>query len=457
MSLPAPYKSVFARHARIAGVWANDVLVRIDAHGLVSSVAVGAKPTDAQYRCSVLLPSIPNLHSHCFQRAMVARAERRSATGDDFWRWRSQMYRVAGNVEPDDLEAIAYLNFIEMLEGGYTSVCEFHYIHLDTSGRPYRQSAEMPLRIIAAAQRAGIRLTLLPVLYQRAGFREHEVAPEQRRFALSTEAYLRLIETLQSVAERDDAISVGLAPHSMRAVDPAAIREIVAWRGRANPRMPLHIHVSEQRAEVEECLAFNGETPIDLLAGTVELDGHVCLVHATHATEDELVRVAESGATVALCPTTEANLGDGIFPLRDYQRLGGRWGIGSDAQVCRRAFSELRLLEYGQRLSLLQRCVAATEPGQSTGEVLFDLATDQGSRVTAQPAGRIAVGEPADFIAYPRVSAHDLLLDQLLFDENSRQRGDVICRGRRLVTAGRHVESEFAYGGFEGALLRLYA
>jgi len=432
---------------RAAAGWVRDVRVAVDDRGHIESVAVGVTPQHGDVLLQALLPGVPNLHSHSFQRAIIGRTERSGPAGEDFWTWRTQMYRTALSLTPEALEALAYRSFVEMLEAGYTSVCEFHYLHQDGAGQAYADPAELSLRIAAAAQRAGIRLCLLPVLYQHAGFGRLPPRADQRRFVLEFDAYLRLVESL-----RARELNVGIAPHSLRAVDVATLRQLGAWRQSVDAAMPLHIHVAEQTGELDECRAHTGFTPIELLCETLALDAACCLVHATHPTERELQRIGAAGATIALCPTTEANLGDGIFPLRTAQAAGVRFGVGSDSQVSRSPWPELRLLEYSQRLNSRRRCVAAG-PGQSTGAVLFAAAVEHKSAVTGFAAEGIKVGGIADFIGIDQATMEaiaaasvateaeliDELLDTLIFDESAARTLDVYVGGRRVVAQGRHI------------------
>ena len=276
------------------------------------------------------LPGIPNIHSHAFQRAMAGLAERQGAPHDSFWTWRERMYGFAARLTPDTLRDIAAQLYVEMLEAGYTAVCEFHYLHHQPDGRPYADPAAMSLALVEAAREAGIRLTLLPVLYMAGGFDGRALAERQRRFGHDLPAYRRLVDAL--LPHEDATLRIGLAMHSLRAVPQAPLREVLSDRPGGAGR-PLHIHIAEQVLEVEECVAARGARPVEWLLDHAEVDADWTLVHATHLSATEMRALAATPAVVAICTTTEANLGDGLFPLGDFLAAGGRIGVGSDSNV----------------------------------------------------------------------------------------------------------------------------
>ena len=312
------------------------------------------------------LPGIANLHSHAFQRAMAGLAERQTDRSDSFWTWRETMYRMAARFDPDSLHAVASQLYVEMLEAGYTSVCEFHYLHHAPDGRPYGTPTAMSDALVAAAGDTGIRLTLLPVLYMTGGFDGRPLGERQKRFGHDFDGYLRLFEALY--ARRGGMLRVGCALHSLRAVPEAAMREVLA----ALPHdVPIHIHVAEQIGEVQDCLAMRDLRPVEWLLRNAPVDARWTLVHATHLNDGEVRDIARSGATVAICPTTEANLGDGLFRLRDYLDAGGAWGIGSDSHVSVSPVEELRWLEYGQRLATRRRNIAVAPDSPGVGTTLL--------------------------------------------------------------------------------------
>lgn len=400
------------------------------------------------------LPGIANLHSHAFQRAMAGLAERMTDPSDSFWTWRETMYRMASRFDPDTLRAVAAQLYVEMLEAGYTTVCEFHYLHHTPDGTPYADPAAMSRALIAAARDTGIRLTLLPVLYMTGGFDGRELNERQRRFGHTVDAYLRLFETLR--AEQDETLRVGCALHSLRAVPEQAMRRVLAALP-ADAR--IHIHIAEQIGEVQDCLAMRGERPVRWLLDHAAVDARWTLVHATHLEVDEIVGIADRGATVALCPTTEANLGDGLFPLRDYLDAGGRWGIGSDSHISVSPVEELRWLEYGQRLITRHRNIAASADAPSVGDTLL-----AGVRASAA----LATGFPDPALAEDRIvldpTAPQLLgatdndrVDRWIFSGNRPAVDRVVVAGRELVTAGRHRDREAVAAGYAAALGRLLA
>ena len=392
----------------------SNVRLQRDASGRILSLDQGQAAQPGDRRCGLLLPRLPNLHSHAFQRAIVGLTEVAGSGGDDFWSWREQMYRVALELSPDAFQALAERVYRELRAGGYDTVCEFHYLHHDPDGRPYADPGELSHRLVAAARSAGLRLCLLPVLYCHSGFGRQPPRAEQRRFIQGFDEYVKLVSTLRSRYAAASDVAVGIAAHSLRAVDPDTLGRLAEWRRSQHPAMPFHVHVSEQTAEVQQCLAYHGTTPIRLLAERAGLDAGTCLVHATHATEEELRLIAQAGAVVALCPSTEANLGDGLFPLPEFQALGGRWGVGSDSQVCRDAFAELRLAEYGQRLLRRRRCVLAA-PGQSTGEALLRAAADDHAAVTGLACTALEAGNWADPLCFEPQAG----VDARIFDQGS--------------------------------------
>ena len=377
------------------------------------------------------LPAIPNLHSHAFQRAMAGMAERRTDPADSFWTWRETMYRFAGRMTPDSMRAVAAQLYVEMLEAGYGSVCEFQYVHHQPDGRPYDDPAEMSLALVEAARDTGIRMTLLPVLYMSGGFDGRPLTDRQARFGHDVDAYLHLLDRLQKL--EDSQLKVGACFHSLRAVPEDAMRRTLA----ALPQdMPVHIHIAEQTAEVEDSVAVRGARPVEWLYDHFEVDARWALVHATHLTADETRRVAASGATVVLCPTTEANLGDGLFPLRAYLDAGGRWGIGSDSHISVSPVEELRWLEYGQRL-VTQRRNIAVGPSESVGESLLHGALQGGVHVTG--FGPLDDWIELDAEAPVLVGASDGdVADRWIFSGNRPLVETVCIDGSTLVSDGRH-------------------
>ncbi|MGH8081922.1 MAG: formimidoylglutamate deiminase [Lysobacter sp.] len=401
-----------------------------------------------------IVPGIANLHSHAFQRAMAGMAERQTNPADSFWTWRETMYRFAERFTPEALYAVATQLYVEMLEAGYTSVCEFHYLHHAPDGRPYADPAEMSRTLIAAARDTGIRMTLLPVLYMTGGFDERPLSERQRRFGHTVEAYLRLLDTLR--AESHDLLQVGCCLHSLRAVPPQPMREVLAALP-ADSR--IHVHIAEQVAEVEDCLAVRKARPVQWLLANADVDERWTLVHATHLDAAEVKGIADSGATVAICTTTEGNLGDGLFPLRDYLDAGGYWGVGSDSHISVSPIEELRWLEYGQRLITRHRNIAVSAESNSVGETLLSGAYASAERSTGHSAQRLA-GDTLvldrDAPAFAGASDEDYV-DRWLFSGNRNLVREVHVGGRQVVAGGRHREHEAIAARYGRTLRELLA
>ncbi len=381
------------------------------------------------------IPGMPNLHSHAFQRAMAGLAERAGPGADSFWTWRETMYRFVDRLAPDDMEAIAGQLYVEMLKAGYTSVGEFHYLHHAPDGRAYDDPGEMSGRILAAAAHAGIGITLLPVLYGAGGFGGAPAGPGQRRFVTGVDDYLALVETLRRICDGDPQCRVGIAPHSLRAVPP---EDLAAVLDGVDADAPVHIHIAEQTREVEDCLAWCGARPVEWLLANAPVGERWCLVHATHMTQAETEALAASGAVAGLCPTTEANLGDGLFPVPGYHAAGGIWGIGSDSHVSVSPIEELRWLEYGQRLILRRRGIAAS------GGALYRAALDGGTRALGRKVGALEAGRRADIVVldgdHPILAGRDGedVLDSLVYSGNVTPVRDVMVGGVWIVRDGAH-------------------
>ena len=404
----------------------------------------------------ILLPGLPNLHSHAFQRAMAGLAERASAQRDSFWSWRETMYAFAARIDPDALHAIAAQLYVEMMEAGYTRVCEFHYLHHAPDGRPYADATAMAQALIAAARETGIGLTLLPTLYLRGGFDDRPLAPRQQRFAHTVDGFLDLVAALR--AQEQPGFNVGIALHSLRAVPTDALHAVLASELAATG--PIHIHVAEQTAEVEDCLAATGQRPLAWLLDHAPVDARWCLVHATHMDADEIARLARSGAVAGLCPTTEANLGDGLFPLVEYLRQGGRIGIGSDSQISVSPVEELRWLEYGQRLTRRARNLAATAAQPHVGAQLFAAALDGGLAASGLDSTRPhAAGVLELDAAHPLLAARadDEWLDSWIFAGNAPLVRAVRTHAGQVVADGRHGQREPVAARYRAALHRLRA
>ena len=450
---------LFARDALLPTGWARDVVLDIGSDGAFSSIDVAfTAPKDAERVQGPLIPGMPNLHSHAFQRALAGLTQRGGPAADDFWTWRTEMYRFLERVGPAEQEAIAAQVYLEMLKAGYTSVAEFHYLHRDPAGRPYANAAEMALRIVAAAAAAGISLTLLPVFYAHSNFGGAAPTQAQRRFIHGSESFRGLILRLAE----NDQLRLGVAPHSLRAVTPEELASIVALAREGLVDGPIHIHAAEQSREVEDCIAWSGGRPVEWLLDHVGIDARWCLVHATHMTPDEARRLAGTDAVVGLCPTSEADLGDGVFPAVEYLGARGRIGIGGDSHVSVDPFVELRMIESAQRLMRERRNVLARE-GESSGLRLFQAALAGGAQAVAQPVGAIAVGCRADLVVLdpddPALLEQPAanLLDAAIFGPARRVVRDVMVGGRWVIGEGHHADEEAVLARYRHTVKRLLA
>ena len=421
--------------ALLAGGWAERVRISIQS-GIITFVEPDAEAQAADSRYGTGIPGLPNLHCHSFQRLMAGMAEGAAVPGTDFWGWRDLMYRLVDRLTPDDVQAVAAMAFAEMLEAGFTRVGEFHYLHHQPSGERYANPAEMAVAIAAASAEAGIGLTLLQVFYAHADFGPSPPLTAQRRFVSNVDGYLLLHEASRAALAPLAAAVIGIAPHSLRAVAPRELEELIALF----PAGPVHIHVAEQTKEVSACVAWSGQRPVEWLLDHAAVDARWCLIHATHVSPLEVTRIAASGAVVGLCPITEANLGDGLFPAEAFVRQSGQFGIGSDSNVRISAAEELRLLEYGQRLVSHRRTVLA-RPGASTGRTMFDAALIGGSKALGVSPPALAAGMPADIVALAEdtPAAGDQLLDRWIFARGDRAIDAVWRNGEQVVQAGRHI------------------
>lgn len=401
--------------------------------------------TDAGWR----LPGIANLHSHAFQRAMAGMAERQTHPEDSFWTWRDTMYRMAARFDPGTLQAVAEQLYVEMLEAGYTTVCEFHYLHHAPDGSSYDDPTAMSQALIAAARATGIRMSLLPVLYMSGGFDGRALGERQRRFGHDVDGFLDLIERLRK--HEDDRLRVGCALHSLRAVPADAMHAVL----QALPReMPMHVHIAEQVGEVQDCLALRGARPVEWLLANAPVDARWTLVHATHLEPAEVQGIADSGATVAICPTTEANLGDGLFPLREFMTPGGAFGIGSDSQISVSPVEELRWLEYGQRLVSHHRNIAVSPASSSVGETLLHAVLGSQGNATGNNAGEDWLLLDDDAPQLMGATASDIV-DRWIFSGNRNLVKDVYVAGERVVADGCHRDRDAIAARYRQAIAAL--
>ncbi|MCR9138383.1 MAG: formimidoylglutamate deiminase [Alphaproteobacteria bacterium] len=435
-------KSIFANRALLPDGWADNVRVGIDAAGMIASVERNTDPQekDLTLGSGVLLPAPSNLHSHTFQRAMAGMTEHRSAKKDDFWTWRTLMYRFLEVLEPDEIEAIAALVYLEMLESGYAAVAEFHYVHHQPGGGSYDNIAELSERIFAAAETTGIGLTHLPVLYSYGGADRAPLTGGQKRFGCDLERFAQLHAAARAaMAGLPQDFAIGIAPHSLRATAPDQYDDITVLGGNG----PIHIHAAEQQKEVQDIEAWLGARPVQWLLDHADISANWCLIHTTHMTERETRALAKSGATAGLCPITEANLGDGVFNGPTYLVAGGCLGVGSDSNIRVSLSEELRQLEYSQRLRHEARNVMATQEA-STGALLYDKVLNGGARALQRNSGALETGKLADMVVLDadQVALCGLrpeqYLDGWIFASDDRLVRDVWSAGRHCVSDGRH-------------------
>ena len=455
---------IHAAHALLPGGWAANVAVEIEG-GLITKIDSDTIFPKMVSESIYLVPGMANLHSHAFQRAMAGLTEARTQGSDSFWTWRELMYRFAARITPEQVGDIAAYLYVEMLKAGYTSVGEFHYLHHDMGGKPYANRAETSEHLVAAAREAGIAITLLPVLYAFGGFGGKPPLASQARFVHAAEGFVALVAALRERYRATPGVRLGAAFHSLRAVDEKLLRATLEAMQRLDPSMPLHIHIAEQQAEVDACLAWSGARPVAWLLDHAPVDERWCLVHATHLDTGETRRLAASGAVAGLCPTTEANLGDGLFPAADYLNgaAPGRIGIGSDSHVSVSVAEELRLLEYGQRLARNTRATLASEATHSPGERLHAAASEGGAQALGLAAGRIAIGCRADLVMLD--PEHPALwnktpvqaIDAWIFAGDNGCVRDVMVGGEWRVQARRHPREDELARRFRSAQAVLLA
>lgn len=431
--------------------WADGVRLHLE-DGRIGYIDMGVEANGQDERHAIGIPGLCNVHSHGFQRGMAGLAEVRGPEGDNFWTWREVMYRFLDRLDPEQIEAVTALAYLEMLERGFTRAGEFHYLHHTPAGSPYANIGELAERIGAASEATGIGLTLLPVFYAHANFGGAPPTHGQRRFINTVDQFAALLEASCKVAANIPGANVGIAPHSLRAVTSSELQAILPLSGAG----PIHIHAAEQTKEVEDCIAWSGQPPVEWLLDHARVDERWCLVHATHLTQSETVRLAKSGAVAGLCPITEANLGDGIFPARDYLNQSGRIGIGTDSNIQIDAAAEMRALEYAQRLSSRSRNVLSDAEGRSTGRQLFERALSGGSHALGQERYGIREGAPADLVSLNADDPvffgrkGDAILDSWIFAG-----GRIDCvwrRGRKLVQQGKHIAREAVVASYRRAI-----
>ncbi len=482
-------KYYWFKQAYLDSGWASGVTIAVADNGLIESLEVDTLAGEFHSIDKAFdhpaIPGMPNIHSHAFQRAMAGLSEKISAASDTFWSWRKIMYAFAHQITPEDLRAIAAQLYMEMLKSGYTSVAEFHYLHHQASGQPYPNQAELALAIIEGAAEAQISLTILPVLYMSSDFGGAPLKDEQKLFGNTVEEYQQLHraigEHIKSAQPSGPTVSLGAAFHSLRAVPPKAMAETLAYLDSVDPSMPIHIHIAEQVAEVEASMAWSGQRPVEWLLNNVAVDSRWCLIHATHINEDEIAGIVKSGATVGLCPTTEANLGDGFFPLGEFMGAAlnsqlktpfssplkspiegqGSIAIGSDSNTSASPIEELRLLEYGQRLLHRGRNLSAVPGSPHTGTRLYDAALEGGAKATGRKVGKLAPGYSADILVLDSLSpdlfakASDDVLNGLIFSGNTNKVRDVMAAGHWVVENFAHKNEAVITERYRNTLARL--
>ncbi|GMR14802.1 MAG: formimidoylglutamate deiminase [Gammaproteobacteria bacterium] len=440
--------------------WRNDVIISLDPDGLITGIEQGSAKDATECIYGTVIPGMPNAHSHAFQRAIAGRTGPRGTSRDSFWSWREAMYRCAGRISPDQFTAVAAGVFVEMLKAGYTTCAEFHYVHHQPDGTAYANLAEMSERLLEAASDSRIAMTLLPVLYCSAGFGLAGVEEQQRRFTNSTDQYLQLLAGCQKAMSGEALFELGIAPHSLRAVPGKALHEVLqAW---PEQQYPVHIHIAEQPAEVESSLAHLGARPVEWVLDQFPVDKRWCLVHATHMSDNEVELAAASGATAGLCPTTEADLGDGRFKIARWLRAGGRMAVGSDSNVRISVAEELRLLEYNERLSSGQRNVL-TESDTTCGRFLYAHAAIGGGIAIGQPVGQLDTGYRADLLELD--DGHELLagrepdvaMDSWIFAGDRSMIKSVWVAGQCVIRQGVHAREESIRTAFANAIVGLSA
>ena len=438
--------------------WRSNVILSLATGGIITGLEQGLAQDADECLSGIVVPGMPNVHSHSFQRAIAGRTGPTGMHQDSFWSWRDAMYRCANQITPGQLAAVAAGVFVEMLKAGYTSCAEFHYLPHQPDGKTYADLAEMSGQIIEAASESGISLTLLPVLYGRAGFGEPQVAPQQRRFGSSTDQYLQLLQRCREMISGKELYALGIAPHSLRAVSGLALQEVLqAW---PDIQCPVHIHIAEQPAEIESCLQYLGARPVEWLLENFTVDERWCLVHATHMTDFERKQASASQAVAGLCPTTEADLGDGVFRTGDWLNMGGRIATGSDSNVRISVSEELRLLEYNERLATGQRNVLARSDATS-GRFLYHHAALGGGIAIGQPVGQLDIGYRADMLVLD--DGHELLagrsadvaMDSWIFAGDQTMIDSVWVAGECIIKQGSHMREESIRAAFARAILEL--
>jgi formimidoylglutamate deiminase len=439
------------KSALLSDGWAQNVAIDIDELGHISAI-IPNRGGEGEWISGYALPGINNVHSHAFQRAMAGLAEYSTSSEDSFWTWRDIMYRFAGKISAEDLEVIASQLYLEMLKAGYISVSEFHYLH-----REGEDSLAMSNAVIGAARNVGIALCHLPVLYMASGFGGQPLKAGQKRFSHNVDEYLELHRNLSHQLHGAMNQHVGVAFHSLRAVPEQALKKVLEQKLSG----PTHIHISEQLQEVNECVSWSGQRPVEWLYDHADVDENWCIVHATHLNEGEISMIATSRAVVGLCPTTEANLGDGLFPLADYLAQGGSIAIGSDSHISVSVSEELRLLEYGQRLKYRARNIAASDAEIHTGTRLYQGCLRGGAKASGFDNGAIEIGKRADLIVLDENSPllvgtpQRSIIDRFVFNGNQNSVKHVLVAGEMIIRDYKHQQEQQITRDFAATMMKL--
>lgn len=449
-------QTLYAQYALLPEGWTTQVRLHWDDAGDLTLIEKNVTAESHEKQATYVIPGMTNLHSHAFQRAMAGMTEIAGEGPDSFWTWRDLMYRFALAITPEQIQAVAAQLYVECLRYGYTSVCEFHYLHRAPDGQFYQQRAEMAARVIAAAEQCGMGMTMLPVLYSFSDFKDQPLRDDQRRFRTNVDDILNLVGDLETL--RSQQVEVGVAPHSLRAANTQQIQDVE----QALPAgRPIHIHIAEQMREVEASLAATGQRPVELLLNTQKVDSRWCLVHATHLTSAEVRGIAARGAVAGICTTTEGNLGDGFFELPEFIEAGGVFGIGSDSHVSQSAVEEVRWLEYGQRLRLQKRNVASVAGRRRVADFLWQECLKGGAQAAGRRVGQLSSNYRADFLVlddqHPNLSglAPEHVLSSLVFSGNDNLVRDVYVGGRLCVENQRHVHQEQIQNDFRRCMQQL--
>lgn len=455
------HTTYFAESALLTYGWSKDVLITVDPDGWITDVKANQPRGSAISLNGPVLPGMLNVHSHAFQRAMAGLAERSTGADDSFWTWREIMYGFLEKLTPEDLHAIAAQVYVEMLKAGFTTVGEFHYVHHQADGTPYEDRALTSHHVIKAAKDAGIAITHLPVLYAFGGLGGQKPAESQKRFLNNEVEILEIIFQLMKTYKNDSQVTIGLAFHSLRAVSTEMLQHAAFGMQKLNSEAPIHIHIAEQMKEISDCVTWCGKRPIEWLLSITDVNSFWCLVHATHMSIAETRALAQTRAVAGLCPTTEANLGDGVFNLHDFLGLGGRIGIGSDSNISVSMIEELRLLEYTQRLQNRERAIAKLSDIPSIGTSLYRMSLTGGNQALGRKAGEIAIGKRADFIALdletPTLVGKqgDFILDSMVFAGNVNPIRHVIAGGKHVVKDFKHIAEEQIFLNYKKTIQKL--